>query len=130
MGTNALTERGRRSRHHPDRLQAIEQKLDALLSALANNGESGSSRYLLWPAKGIAKVCGVHDRTIRKWVQDKRHPLKVIHTGKGLVTTLGLLDEWVRGRWEQESTHPPPRKGRPLLGQLGALRVRVQETRE
>lgn len=120
----------REPRQRPDRLEAIERKLDALLAALAHNGDSGSSQYLLWPAKGIARACGVHDRTIRKWAQDPRHPLKVFHGGKGLVTTLGLLDEWVRERWDQEKKNPPPRKGRPLLGQRGALRVRVHGTGE
>jgi len=114
----------REPRQRLERLEAIEKKLDALLEALSHNGDS---RYLLWPAKQIATVCGVHDRTIRKWTKDPRHPLKVFHGGKGLTTTLGLLDDWVRERWSQEGRTPPPRRGRPLVGRRGAMGVGVRE---
>jgi hypothetical protein len=110
----------REPRQRLERLEAIEKKLDALLEALSHNGDS---RYLLSPAKQIAKACGVCDRTVRKWTQDQRHPLKVFHGGKGLTTTLGLLDDWVRERWSEEQRTPPPRKGRPLVGKRGAVGV-------
>jgi len=73
-------------------------------------------RYLIWPAKEIARVCGVHDRTIRQRAKDPEHPLKVIRLGHGLTTTLSLLDQWVIERWEAEGKTPRSRRGRPLRG--------------
>jgi len=94
-------------------LKRIEARLE-VLAVLLHRGVT--PRYLIWPAKEIARVCGVHDRTVRRWAKDPEHPLKVIHLGHGLTTTLGLLDQWVIERWEEEGKTPRPRRGRPLRG--------------
>ena len=107
-------------------LQRIEAKLDAVMALLC---EGGFPRHLLFPAATIAKVLGVHRRTVRKWATDPRHPLKVVHIGPGMATTPSLIDEWVREKWDYEQHAPRVGKlwGRSRRPKGERWRVRVGE---
>ena len=56
---------------------------------------------LLTPGREIARYCKKTARTIENW--RKRHCFPVMHLPDGaLVTSVGLIDQWLRERYEEE----------------------------
>jgi len=80
---------------------------------------------LLTPGKEIARYCKKTTRTIDNW--RKRHRFPVMHLPDGvLVTSVGLIDQWLRDRYEEEhKTHRQYRGGFRIRGAENVHRLRL-----
>lgn len=86
-------------------------RLEAKIDTLAARGVT--LRHIVFPLREIARVCGVSERTVWRWVNHPVHPLRIVHLGRrGCATTLHCIDEFIECKALEEQSGPSRRSTR------------------
>lgn len=92
-------------------IRAHLARLEAKIDSLAARGVT--MRHVIFQMREIARVCGVSERSVWRWIHHPVHPLRIVHLGRlGCATTLHCIDEFIERKALEEQSGPPRRSMR------------------